>query len=98
MLQFDSTNARYREKIDQAWQDLLTGPERPIEMLSYDGFVTSSGSGSRTRMHPAAAGVAGSDAEELDALMRCPALPKLRELEIRESGDVVSRAAVGRRR
>ena len=84
MLRFDSANARYREKIEEAWRDLLLGPERPIESLSYGEFDIE-------RQWVANVDAPGgrwirriADAE-LDALLRCPALPKLRELEIRES-------------
>jgi uncharacterized protein (TIGR02996 family) len=86
VLQFDSANARYREKIEQAWRDLLLGPERPIEVLSYDGFDIE-----RQWIEnvdaPGGRWVRRIGAEELAALMSCAALPKLRELEIRESDD-----------
>ncbi|MEJ7603765.1 MAG: hypothetical protein WKG01_38110 [Kofleriaceae bacterium] len=78
VLQFDSANARYREGITDAWQDLLLGPERPIERLCYDGLDTQrEWDGLRWRRTVLEG--------EVEALLRWPALPQLRELEIRES-------------
>lgn len=86
VLQFDSANARYREKLDHAWRDLLLGPERPIESLSYDGFDVER-LWIENEDAPGGRWVRRIGEPELDALLRCPALPKLRALEIRESDD-----------
>lgn len=83
-LRFDPMNARHAEGIDDAWQQLLTGTERPLESLYYDGLVnhrewiqedpaTRRGFWRRTL-----------DDDELSALLRCDKLPRLRELVIAE--------------
>jgi len=100
-LRFISYEARGHEELPDSWRDLLIGTPRPIEVLHYSGVESDrhwqDALEANRSVRPGIQGrwVHVPAAMELAALCSCSALPRLRELVVAESPDLVADALLG---
>ncbi|MBA2540602.1 MAG: TIGR02996 domain-containing protein [Deltaproteobacteria bacterium] len=94
-LSFTSYEARNHEELPSSWNDLLVGTERPIEALRYAGVQTDEhwedALENNDSVRPGVQGrwIYVPQAQEVAALCSCSALPKLRELVVVASPDLI---------
>jgi len=97
-LAFVSYEARNHEELADSWSDLLLGTERAIEVLRYSGIQSDRHwEDALEHNHSVRPGVQGRwvhvpQTEELAALSKCTALPRLRELIVVEDPELVAAA------